>query len=284
MSPELRNQQIAKSEVFRNLHADSSLMIVPNAWDAGSAKILTDMGFLSLATTSAGLAYTMAKPDGSGAVKRNAALENAATIVSATHLPVTADLENGYGDAPGICAETILLASETGLVGGSIEDATGNADKPIYDYSHAVERIIAAVDAARSLPFHFTITARAENYLHGKLDLDDTIKRLVAYANAGADVLFAPGIKSKEEIQEIVRAVSPRPVNVLMGFADSDLTIDDVARLGVQRVSVGSSFARAALGGFYRAALEVKEKGSFGYAKNAISYAEVNAMFGSNDL
>lgn len=255
--------------------------VIPNPWDAGSAKLLTGLGFDALATTSAGLAYMLGKTDGTGAVTRTEALKNATDIVNASHLPVSADLENGYGDLPEDCEATIALAAQAGLVGGSIEDATGRTTDPIYDFEIAVARIKAAVAAARKLPFHFTLTARAENYLHGRADLEDTIRRLAAYADAGADVLFAPGIKTKEDIEAVVKAVAPKPVNVLWGFPDTDLGVDDLAKMGVKRISIGSSLVRVAYGSFFEAAKEIREQGSFGYAKDAIPYAEMKTRFGA---
>ena len=232
-----------------------------------------------MATTSAGLAYSLGKTDGNREVTRAEALENSRAIVSATHLPVAADLENGYGDSPEECAATITLAAETGLVGGSIEDATGQTLQPIYDFDTAVARIRASVNAARKLPFHFTLTARAENHLHGIFDLDDTIRRLVAYAEVGADVLFAPGIKSSDDIAKIVKAVSPLPVNVLWGYPDSSLTINDLSTLGVKRVSLGSSLARVAYASLIKAGNEILQKGTANYAADAIPYSDLNALF-----
>lgn len=255
----LTNSQVAKGEVFKKLHNKPLLLVVPNAWDTGSAKLLTDMGFSSLAASNVGTGNSFVNDVKEEIVRRDRALESITKIVCATNLPVIADLGNGYGHAPETCMDTIRLASEAGLVGASLGDFSGNPDSPIFNYTHAVERIIASVDEARSLPFNFTLTAVAENYRHGKPDLDDTIKRLVAYANAGADVLFAPGVKTKEEILEIIIALSPRPVNIEMDFSGSDLTIQEATKLGVRRISVGSSFARAALGDFYRDALRAEE-------------------------
>jgi 2-methylisocitrate lyase-like PEP mutase family enzyme len=278
---ESQNTQFNKAEIFKALHEMPGAFVIPNPWDAGSAKLLTGLGFEALATTSAGLAYMLGKTDGTGTVTREEALINARDIVSATHLPVSADLENGYGDRPEDCAETILLAAEAGLVGGSIEDATGRSEEPIYDFELAVARIKAAVAAARTLPFHFTLTARAENYLHGRTDFEDTIRRLTAYADAGADVLFAPGIKTRKEIEAVVKAVAPRPVNILWGFPDAGLDVDDLCTMGVKRISVGSSLARAAYGSFYKAAQEIREQGSFGYANDVIAYADMKTLFTS---
>jgi 2-methylisocitrate lyase-like PEP mutase family enzyme len=273
--------QYEKAIVFQDLHKRPAIFVVPNPWDVGSAKILTQQGYCALATTSAGLAYSLGKADGTQEITRIEALENSKAIVSATHLPVIADLENGYGDAPETCAETIRLAAEVGLIGGSIEDSNGCVGDPIYEFNVAVARIRAAVTAARKLPFHFTLTARAENYLHGICDIDDTIKRLVAFAEAGADVLFAPGVKSKDDIVKIVKAVAPLPVNVLWGYPDVDLTISDLSNLGVKRVSLGSSFARMAYGNLINAGNEVRRKGTAHYAKQAMAYTDMNAFFKS---
>jgi 2-methylisocitrate lyase-like PEP mutase family enzyme len=275
------NVQLARATAFKDLHQRSGIFVMPNPWDAGSAKLLASLGFEALATTSAGLAFSLGKPDGEAAITRAATLENVLAIVAATQLPVAADLENGFGDDPATCAETILLAAGAGLAGGSIEDATGRPDDPIYPFALAVERVTAAVKAARSLALPFTLTARAENLIHGRNDLDDTIRRLQAYANAGADVLFAPGLQSRQEIETVVKAVAPHPLNVVMGLSNADFTLNELADLGVKRVSLGSSLARAAYGSFFRAAEEISRKGSFGFARSAISYADLNAMFRS---
>jgi 2-methylisocitrate lyase-like PEP mutase family enzyme len=277
--PDRCTAQMTQARLFQSLHERSGLFAIPNPWDAGSARLLAMLGFEALATTSGGLAFSIGQPDGEGAVDREQTLENARTIVEATALPVSADLENGYGDDPDTCAETILLAARAGLVGGSIEDATGRAADPIYPLPLAVERIGAAVAAARSLPFPFVLTERAENLIHGRPDLPDTIHRLQAFADAGADVLYAPGLKTREQIDAVVRAVAPKPVNVIMGLAGAALSLDELASLGVKRVSVGSSLARAAYGAFLHAAREVKQQGTFTYARQAIPFAEINAMF-----
>jgi 2-methylisocitrate lyase-like PEP mutase family enzyme len=279
MSTANNNIQNQKAEVFKALHERTGLFIIPNPWDAGSAKMLTGLGFEAFTTTSAGLAYTLGKLDGHAMVSREETLDNARAIINATHLPVAADLENGFGDTPEICAETILAAAEAGLVGGSIEDATGNNSDPIYNFDLSVARVKAAVEAARSLPFHFALTARAENMLHGKIDLQDTIKRLVAYADAGADVLFAPGLKTREQIREVVKAVAPKPVNILLGSVGFDISFNELADLGVKRVSLGSILARTALGAFQRAAIELTQ-GSYGFVDKAVPYAELNKIFG----
>lgn len=275
----MNSSQHAKAETLKALHQRPGIFVLPNPWDAGSAKMLESLGFEALATTSAGLAYSLAKPDGEGVVSRNETLENARAICAATNLPVSADLENGYGDSPEACAETILLAAQVGLVGGSIEDATGRADDPVYDFDLSVARVKAAVKAARSLPFHFTLTARAENLIRGRVDLPDTIRRLQAYAEAGADALFAPGLKTREEIEAVVKAVAPKPVNVVVGLGSSSLTVNDMAALGVKRISLGSALARAAYGSFINAAKEIKQQGTFDFTKNAVPYAEINKMF-----
>jgi 2-methylisocitrate lyase-like PEP mutase family enzyme len=275
----MNSTQQIRAEAFRKLHERAGIFVVPNPWDAGSAKMLASLGFEALATTSAGLAFSLGKADGAKAVTREETLSNARTIVGATELPVSADLENGYGDEPEACAETIMLAAEAGLAGGSIEDATGRPDDPIYSFEFAVERVRAAVQAARSLPYPFMLTARAENFLHGRSDLADTIRRLEAFADAGADVLYAPGLKTWEEIEAVVKAVAPRPVNVVMGLNQAGFSLDDLAKLGVKRVSVGSTLARVAYGGFLRAAEEIAQKGSFKFAEGTVPYATINGMF-----
>jgi 2-methylisocitrate lyase-like PEP mutase family enzyme len=272
------NEQMLKAQAFRTLHMRPGIFVIPNPWDAGSAKILTSLGFEAIATTSAGLAFSLGKPDGEGVVTREEALENAQSIVAATGLPVSADLENGYGDDPETCAETILLAATTGLVGGSIEDATGRPGNPIYPFELSVERVKAAVKAARSLPFPFTLTARAENLIHGRPDLKDTIRRLEAFADAGADVLFAPGLNSRTEIEVVVKALAPKPVNVVLSTGIAGLSLDELSALGVKRVSLGSALARAAYGAFIRGAEEIRQKGTFSFAPGSISYVAVNEL------
>lgn len=270
--------QVTKAQTFKALHEYPGIFVIPNPWDAGSAKMLTAIGFKALATTSAGLAYSLGKADGEGAVTREEALENARAIVAATNLPVAADLENGYGDDPDACAKTILLAAAAGLVGGSIEDATGRAEDPIYPFELALERIMAAVKAAQSLPFPFTLTARAENLIHGRPDLKDTIRRLEAFADAGADVLFAPGLNTPGEIETVVKALAPKPVNVVLSAGIAHLSLDQIAALGVKRLSLGSAFARAAYGAFLSAANEIHEKGTFAFARAAIPYGKINDL------
>lgn len=266
--------QFEKAQRFRAMH-EGPLFVIPNPWDAGTARLLASLGFGALTTTSAGLAYALGRQDMS--VSREEALRNAADIIAAVDLPVAADLENGYGDAPEEAALTITRAAEVGLVGGSIEDATGRSADPIYDFGHAVERVAAAVEAARTLPFPFTFVARAENFLHGRPDLDDTIRRLQAFEKAGADVLFAPGLPSLEAIRTVCASVS-KPVNVVLGAKNTPYTLNQLAEAGVRRVSTGSSFARAALTGLRDAALELLGPGTMGYLDNAITSAEVAAV------
>jgi 2-methylisocitrate lyase-like PEP mutase family enzyme len=270
-----------RAEIFKNLHQRTGIFVAPNPWDAGSAKVLESLGFEALATTSAGLAFSLGKPDGHASITRGETLQNVKDIIAATSLPVSADLENGFGDSPETCAETILLAANEGLAGGSIEDATGNPDNPIYSFEHAVERVKAAVAAARSLPYAFTLTARAENLIHGRPDLSDTIRRLVAFADAGADVLFAPGLKTREEIEAVVKAVAPRPVNVVMGLSGGNFSLNMLAEIGVKRVSLGSSLIRASYGAFFRAAEEIRQQGTFAFANDAKPYADLNKLFNS---
>jgi len=269
--------QAEKAQGFRALHERNSAFIIPKPWDAGSARVLAHLGFEALATTSMGYAFSLGRRDNT--LNRSESLAYAAAIVSATNLPVSADLENGFGDEPEVAAETIRLAAEAGLVGGSIEDATGCPDDPIYEMQHAVERIRAAVEAARALPFSFTLTARAENYLHGRPDLRDTIQRLQAFQDAGADVLYAPGLTSRDDIATLVRSVD-RPVNVVMGLRGAERNLAELSQIGVKRVSVGSALYRTAFGAFFSAAREMSEQGTFTFAKNALSPREVSSIFG----
>lgn len=281
MNTYTENSLLHSAEAFQALHAQAGIFVVPNAWDAGSARVLATMGFKALATTSAGLAFSLGKPDGHASITREETLQNVRGIIEATRIPVSADLENGYGDDPEACAATIRLAAQTGLAGGSIEDATGRPGDPIYPFEEAVERVKAAVNASRELARPFTLTARAENLIYGRPDLKDTIRRLVAFADAGADVLFAPGLKTREEIEAVVRSVAPRPVNVIMGLAGTNFSLDSLEEMGVKRVSVGSSLVRAAYGAFFKAAQEITGKGTFDYAGEATPYAELNELFNS---
>jgi 2-methylisocitrate lyase-like PEP mutase family enzyme len=272
------HSQAEKAEVFKSLHDRPGLFVIPNPWDAGSAKMLAAMGYEALATTSAGLAWMLGQPDGEAAVTREQVIHNAREIVGATDLPVAADLENCYGDDPGECAKTILLAAGAGLVGGSIEDATGRPGDPIYPFELAVERVRAAVKAARSLPFPFMLAARAENLIYGRPDLPDTIRRLEAFAEAGADVLYAPGLKTRDEVSAVVRAVAPRPVNVLVGTAVLRLPLGELEQLGVKRASLGSALARTAYGALMRAAEGLRLEGDLGFVGEGVTYATINSM------
>ncbi|MGH6829228.1 MAG: isocitrate lyase/PEP mutase family protein [Rhizomicrobium sp.] len=266
----------AKAGAFYALHQRPGAFIIPNPWDRGTARLLAHLGFEALATTSMGHAFSRGQRDGS--LSREETFANAADIVGATALPVSADLENGFGDAPEEAAKTIGLSAATGIVGGSIEDASGRPDAPIYDLSLAVERVRAAVEAARSLPYKFTLTARAENYLHGRPHLDDTIKRLKAFEEAGADVLYAPGLRGREEILTLVRALNA-PVNVVMGLQGVTMTREELSEIGVKRISVGSSLCRTALAAFMAAAREMHDEGSFGYAARAAAPKDMTVIF-----
>jgi 2-methylisocitrate lyase-like PEP mutase family enzyme len=268
--------QTEKGTIFRALHHRDDAFIIPNPWDAGSARLLQSLGFEALATTSAGFAFSIAKPD--GAVDRDRMLAHAAAVCAATDLPVSADMENCYADEPAAVAETVRLAAKTGLAGCSIEDVPWGREGGAYEISFAAERVRAAAEAAHSLPFMFTLTARAENFLIDRPDLRDTIARLQAFQEAGADVLFAPGLTTKEDIATVVRSVD-RPVNVIMGLQGLQLTLAELSELGVKRISVGSALSRVALTAFVNAAREMKERGTFSFADDAIKYAEFNAAF-----
>jgi 2-methylisocitrate lyase-like PEP mutase family enzyme len=270
--------QAEKGKKFRALHQRDHAFVIPNPWDVGSVRLLAHLGFEALATTSMGYAFSAGKRDNT--VGREQIIQHIQGLAFATDLPVSADLENGFGDAPETAAETIRLAAQAGVVGGSIEDATERPDEPIYEKEHAAERVRAAVAAARALSFTFTLTARAENYLHGRPDLKDTIARLQAYQDAGADVLYAPGLASKEDIAAVVTSVD-RPVNVLMGLRGVQLSVAELSMLGVKRISVGSALCRTALGAFLRAAREMKEQGTFHFAKDAVNPQEISAIFGA---
>jgi 2-methylisocitrate lyase-like PEP mutase family enzyme len=258
---------------FRELHHRDQAFVIPNPWDVGTARLLAAMGFEALATTSAGYAFSAGRPDNT--TSREEMMAHIASICSATVLPVNGDLENGFGDAPEDAAETIRQGAAAGLAGGSIEDSTARPDEPIYTFDLAVERIRAAAEAARARDF--VLTARCENYLVGRPDLKDTIRRLQGYQEAGADVLYAPGLTSREDIAEVVRSVD-RPVNVVMGLQGAKLSVDELSALGVKRISVGSALARAALGAFLRAAREIQETGTFAFAEEAVSFREITAL------
>jgi 2-methylisocitrate lyase-like PEP mutase family enzyme len=273
---EAMRTQVEKGQAFRALHQRNGAFIIPNPWDIGSARMLAHLGFEALATTSGGYAFSMGQRDYT--VGREVVLAHISALAQATDLPLSADLENGFGDAPETAAETIRVAAAAGAVGGSIEDATGQADQPIYEPALAAERVRAAAEMARGLGFPFTLTARAENYLHGRRDLKETIERLQAYQDAGADVLYAPGITSKDEIATLVRSVD-RPVNVIVGIPGAPLNMADLSAIGVRRVSLGSGLARAAFASLLSAAREMREQGTFAFAEEAPSSRDIGAMF-----
>ena len=263
--------QIEKARRFKALHEGPGAFVIPNPWDGGSARLLAGLGFQALATSSGASAGTLGRRDGH--VTRDEALAHARVIVAATDLPVSADLEKGFGDAPAIVAETVRLAAAAGLVGCSIEDATRDPGQPVYDLSHAAERVSAAVEAARGLPFPFTLTARAENYLRGRPDLDDTLRRLQAFEQAGADVLFAPGLPDLAAVRAACAAVS-KPFNFMVGIPGKSFTVAELQAAGVRRISLATSLYRAAMRGLLDAAQEVKDQGTFGYLDRAIATAE----------
>lgn len=274
----MERTQLEKAKTFRALHRAGNCFVIPNPWDAGSAKILASLGFEALATTSSGCAFGLGRADGCGAVSAEEALANARDIVDATDLPVSGDLENGWSAQAEDMASAMRRAAEAGLVGASIEDSSSAPGESIYPFQLAVERIRVAAEAARKLEFPFTLTARSENFLHGRPDLDDTIRRLRAFQGAGADVLYAPGLRTLEQIEAVVKAVD-RPVNVVMGLAGFAGTVEQLAKIGVTRISLGSSLARAALGELTRAAKEISELGTFSFAERATPFAELNGFF-----
>jgi len=270
--------QAEKARSFRALHERSGIFVMPNPWDAGTAKLFASLGFEALATTSFGFASSHGRVDGTLSISREELIANCREIASATNLPVNADLENGYAHDPDEAATIIRLAADAGIVGGSIEDATGDTAQPIYDFDLAVERVAAAARAAHSLPFPFTLTARAENYLHGRPDLGDTIHRLQAFAAAGADVLYAPGLRDLETIRQVVAAV-PKPLNVVMSAADPDITVQQLADVGVKRISVGGALARLAFASVREAALAMRDAGSFQWVRDALPSKDLKAIF-----
>ncbi|MER9137805.1 oxaloacetate decarboxylase [Mesorhizobium sp. M0830] len=263
-----------KGKIFRDLHA--STFVMPNPWDIGTTKLLASFGFTALATTSAGFAFSRGLPD--GAVTFETMIHHCREVTAATSLPVSADLEKGKGDSPTSAAETVFAAEAAGLAGCSIEDHTGDPDRPIYDFSHAVERVAAAVEAARALRRDFVFTARAENFLWGKSDLDDTIKRLQAFEAAGADVLYAPGIGDVEMVRAICSAVT-KPVNVM---ARPGFTIADLATAGVKRISLGPWLTNFAYGMLETAAREIQQDGTFGFTRAAMPFGKLQALFGKS--
>lgn len=265
--------QHEKALRFATLHQQPGIFVFPNPWDGASARLLAAEGFVALATSSAAHAATLGRRD--GAVTRDEALAHARLIAEAVDLPVAADLENGFGASPAIVAETIRLAAATGLVGGSIEDATGDPSAPLFGLDAATERIAAAVQTARSLPFPFTLTARAENFIRGNPNLDDTIRRLQAYERAGADVLFAPGLPDLAAVRRVCASVS-KPVNVIAAVPGKGFTVADLAAAGVKRISLAASLYRAAMTGLLAAAKEVKDCGTFVYAERVLASADLS--------
>jgi 2-methylisocitrate lyase-like PEP mutase family enzyme len=266
----------SKGAAFRRLHEAPGAFIIPNPWDTGTARILARLGFPALATTSAGMAFSLGVAEGRTAPED--VLAHCRMIVAATPLPVSADLEKGFGDSPESVAETIRAAAAIGLAGCSIEDHTNRRDDPIFDFGLAVERIAAAAEASRALPEDFVLTARCENYLWGRPDLDDTIRRLEAFEKAGADVLYAPGLHDLEMIRTVCGAVG-KPVNVVMGMPGATFGAAELAEAGVKRISVGSALARLAYGSFVAAAREMQTNGTFSFAKDAMGFAELEGFF-----
>lgn len=267
--------QADKAAAFKVLHEQTHAFIIPNAWDAASTRILTGLKFAAIATSSAACAGTLGRRDGE--VTREEALAHARAIVQATDLPVAADLENGFGHTPESAAETIRLAAAAGLVGGSIEDASGNADKPLYDIGHAAERIAAAAEAAHALPCPFLLTARAENYLRDKPDLDDTIRRLQAYEKAGADVLFAPALPDLAAVRAVCSSVS-KPVNFMVAIPGRSFSVAELHAAGVRRISLAASLYRAAMTALVRAATEINEHGTFGYLEHLVGSEQLGGL------
>ena len=264
-----------KAVRFQDLHRGPKAFVIANPWDAGSARILAGLGFQALATSSGASAGVLGRRDGK--VTRDEALAHAKLIVDAVDLPVSADLEKGFGDKPEDAAETIRLAGEVGLVGGSIEDATGDKDKPLYEFNQALERVAAAAQEARRHPFAFTLTARAEGFLRGKPDLEDVIRRLQAFEQAGADVLFAPGLPDLAAVSAVCAALK-KPFNFMAGIKGKSFSVAELEAAGVRRVSVATSLYRAAMSGLAEAAREVKDKGTFGYLERTMTTADLNGF------
>jgi 2-methylisocitrate lyase-like PEP mutase family enzyme len=267
--------QTDKAEQFRVLHEAQDAFVIANVWDGGSARMMAGLGFAALATSSGASAGLLGRRDGK--VTRDEALAQARVICDAIDLPVSADLEKGFGDAPEIVGETIGMAAEAGLVGGSIEDASGNPDAPIFELGYATERIAAAVSAARALPFWFTLTGRAENFLRGRPDLDDTIKRLKAYEAAGVDALMAPGLPDLESVRAVCAATT-KPFNFMVGIKGKSFTVAALSAAGVKRISLATSLYRAAMTGLLSAAKEVREHGTFGYIDTSLATPDMNAF------
>jgi 2-methylisocitrate lyase-like PEP mutase family enzyme len=272
-----RTERAQRGEQFRQLHAGGEILVLPNPWDIGTARLFANLGFQGLATTSAGLAFSLGRRDGDGAVSREETLEHVRTIVDATPLPVTADLENGFGESPEAVAHTVRLAGEIGLAGASIEDATYRPDHPILARELAIERVHAAVEAARALPYPFTLTARSENFIRGRPDLDDTLSRLQAFEAAGADVLYAPGLPDESALRLACSSVA-KPFNYVAGIGRTRFTLGELKEFGVRRVTIGTSFCRAALTAVVRAAREVLDRGSFNYVDGIHTVADFNEL------
>lgn len=270
--------QMEKAMAFRALHERPGAFIIPNPWDAGTAKLLAALGFEALATTSLGLANMLGRPD--SAVTRDEVIENCRTIAAATELPVNADLENCFAHAPEAAADTIRLAAEAGAVGGSIEDFTGDRANPIYQFELAVARVRAAAAVAHALPVPFLLTARAENLLHGSHDLAEAIRRLQAYEAAGADVLYAPGLRNLDEVRRVVSAVK-RPFNVVTGWLEPDITATQLAEAGAKRISVGGALSRLALARFVEAGRAMKDMGSFAWMRDMMPITDTRRMLGT---
>ena len=268
--------QEERGRVFRALHQREGAFVIPNPWDIGSARLLAGLGFEALATTSAGFAFSLGRRD--YGIAREELAAHVTLLAAATDLPVSVDMENGFGDAPEVAAETVRKMALAGAAGGSIEDATGKPDEPIYGIEFAAERIRAAAEAAHGLPFDFTLTARCENFLYDRPDLADTIRRLQMYQEAGADVLYAPGLTSQDDIADVVNSVD-RPVNVLVGFKGLQLSVPEASALGVKRLSVGSGLARVAYGALLNAANAIREQEAFTLGDSVPSLSEMSAMF-----
>jgi 2-methylisocitrate lyase-like PEP mutase family enzyme len=264
--------QQEKAARFQALHRGPGAFVIPNPWDGGSARLLAGLGFQALATSSGAAAGVLGRRD--GRISRDEALAQVRIMVAATDLPVSADLEKGFGDEPAVVAETVRLAAQAGLVGCSIEDATGRKDDPLYEFSLAVQRVEAAAKAARSVGFAFTLTARSENFLRGNPDLDDTIRRLRAFADAGADVLFAPGLPELDAVRKVCNEVG-KPVNFMVGIKGKSFSVGELGNAGVRRISLATSLYRAAMTGLLEAAREVKEHGTFGYLERSLPSAEL---------
>jgi 2-methylisocitrate lyase-like PEP mutase family enzyme len=262
---------------FRKLHEGPGVFVIPNPWDVGSALLLAGLGFQALATSSAASAAALGRAD--HALTRDESLAHARLIVGATELPVSADLGKGFGDTPMVVAETVRLAAQSGLVGCTIEDATGNPDRPLYDFALAVERIVAAAEAARALPFPFMLTARAHNFAYAAPSLEDNINRLQAFEKAGADVLFAPGLPDLAAVQAVCAALK-KPFNFMVGIKGKSFSVKELAAAGVRRISLATSLYRAAMTGFLEAAREVQDKGEFSFLERSVVTADLNKLMG----